>query len=140
MISTGSSVGGKNWSYDTVARHGGRVVKTIGDEVMFVGLVGTGGAHRGRAACTPRLGRSCPRFAPGSRPEWSIARDGDYYGPVVNLASRLTDRAAGRDLASEELHAELADDPSFVWRRSGRTAAKYRRRRACPPVGRRTVA
>ena len=46
-----------------------------------------------------------------------LARDGDFYGPVVNLASRITGRARrGTVLASEPLHAVLADDPDFAWR------------------------
>jgi adenylate cyclase len=45
-----------------------------------------------------------------------VARDGDYYGPVVNLASRLTEVVPpGEIYVSEALHAELAADPSFTW-------------------------
>jgi adenylate cyclase len=49
-----------------------------------------------------------------------LARDGDYYGPVVNLASRITDRARrGTVLAAEGLQNALADDPEFSWRSLG---------------------
>jgi adenylate cyclase len=49
-----------------------------------------------------------------------LARDGDYYGPVVNLASRITDRARrGTVLASEPLHRVLVDDPELSWRPLG---------------------
>jgi adenylate cyclase len=45
-----------------------------------------------------------------------LARDGDFYGPVVNLASRLTDIArAGTVLASSSVHAALADDATLAW-------------------------
>jgi len=45
-----------------------------------------------------------------------VARDGDFYGPVVNLASRLTEVVPpGEIYASEALHDQLAADPSFDW-------------------------
>ena len=48
-----------------------------------------------------------------------VAREGDYYGPVVNLAHRLVELAyPGTVLASDELHDAIADDPSFTWGRS----------------------
>jgi adenylate cyclase len=47
-----------------------------------------------------------------------IAHEGDYYGPVVNLASRFVEIARpGSVLISEELHGQLADDESFVFQR-----------------------
>jgi adenylate cyclase len=49
-----------------------------------------------------------------------LARDGDYYGPVVNLASRITRRARrGTVLASQSIADALADDPEFTWRALG---------------------
>jgi adenylate cyclase len=49
-----------------------------------------------------------------------IARDGDFYGPVVNLASRLTEVVPpGEIYASDALYAELAGDPSFTWTPAG---------------------
>jgi adenylate cyclase len=47
-----------------------------------------------------------------------VSQEGDYYGPVVNLASRLVDVARpGTVLVSTEVHDALADDPAFVWHR-----------------------
>lgn len=107
-------------AYDVIAEHGGRVVKTIGDEVMFAALarpatlialeiVGRGEEDpllppvRGGVACGPL-----------------IARDGDYYGSAVNLASRVTDRARpGSVLAPESLRDALRGDPAFHWRSIG---------------------
>jgi adenylate cyclase len=101
--------------YDTVAQHGGRVVKTIGDEVMFAGL----SAQVARTALALRdaaLDQQLPAVRSGIAAGMVIARDGDFYGPVVNLASRLTEIApAGSIFASEDLHADLSDDPSFAW-------------------------
>jgi adenylate cyclase len=105
--------------YDTVARHGGRVVKTIGDEVMFVGL----SAQVARTALALRdaaLGQKLPPIRSGIASGMVIARDGDVYGPVVNLASRLTEIApADAIFASSEMHAELAPDPAFAWSAMG---------------------
>ena len=56
-------------AYDTVARHGGRVVKTIGDEVMFAGL----SAQVARIAIALRDAAGEQRLPPvraGSRREW----------------------------------------------------------------------
>ena len=45
-----------------------------------------------------------------------VARDGDFYGPVVNLASRLTEVApAAAIYCSDALHAELAGDRTLSW-------------------------
>ena len=46
-----------------------------------------------------------------------LVRDGDYYGPVVNLASRIVNIATpGSVLTSDEVHTQLADAPGFEWR------------------------
>jgi adenylate cyclase len=78
---------------DVITARGGRVVKHIGDEVMFVvtdgavacdialSLVETFGSETGGA---PRGGVGFGTV---------VARGGDYYGSVVNLASRIVDTA-----------------------------------------------
>jgi adenylate cyclase len=44
-----------------------------------------------------------------------LSRLGDVFGPVVNIASRLTSIARpGTVLIHRDLAAELADDPRFV--------------------------
>ena len=102
-------------TYDTVARYGGRVVKTIGDEVMFAGLP----AQVARTALALRdeaVAHGLPPVRSGIAAGMVVARDGDFYGPVVNLASRLTEIAAGGVIyASDALHRELAADSVFVW-------------------------
>ena len=95
-------------AYDTAAACGSRVVKTIGDEVMYVGLtqqaVETALRLRDRAADDARLLPARGGVAAGP----VIIRDGDYYGPVVNLASRLTQAAErGTILAPTALCSEL---------------------------------
>jgi adenylate cyclase len=102
-------------AYDTVAQHGSRVIKTIGDEVMFAGLspqvARTAVALRDAAAAA-----GLPPVRAGLAAGMVISRDGDFYGPVVNLASRLTEIApAGAIYASDALHADLAGDASYTW-------------------------
>jgi adenylate cyclase len=47
-----------------------------------------------------------------------VTREGDYFGPVVNLASRLVEIAKpGSVIASDGVHASLDDDPAFAWKR-----------------------
>jgi adenylate cyclase len=107
-------------AYDTAAELNGRIVKTIGDEVMFVGfprdVARIALALAARAAADPVV----PDVRVGVASGTVLARDGDYYGPVVNLASRVTARARlGTVLTSSGFHAALADDPQFAWRRLG---------------------
>jgi adenylate cyclase len=93
---------------DVTAAHGGRVVKLIGDAVMFVTV-------RGSDACeialtlverfgadgvvTPRGGLACGPI---------LARSGDYYGATVNLASRIGDLAVPNEiLVTSDLAADV---------------------------------
>lgn len=85
-------------AHDVVTTRGGRLVKLIGDEVMFVTVKAT-------AACDTALAL-CEEFAsdPAVTPRGALAtgelviRGGDYYGPIVNLASRLAELAVPREL------------------------------------------
>ena len=90
---------------DTATSHGGRVVKLIGDEVMFVAVEVTQaceiattllGAFPG-VGVTPRGGMAYGEV---------LSRDGDYYGPLVNLASRIADLAVPNEIL---VTAELRD-------------------------------
>ena len=130
---------------DTIVENGGRVVKMIGDEVMFAALARPATVIAleivRRAAEDPLL----PPVRAGIASGPLIARDGDYYGSAVNLASRIADRARpGSVLASESLHETLEGDTDFTWRSAGRRHLRgigevelYRVRRAEgePPAG-----
>jgi adenylate cyclase len=80
-------------------QHGGRVVKTIGDEVM---AVFPGAPEAGRAAVDIQLGMH--EMAPVDKVRLGVRigmhhgpvveRDGDVFGDTVNLAARLTEMAA----------------------------------------------
>ena len=101
--------------YDTVAVHGARVVKTIGDEAMFVGLPATE-VNIAVALRDAAANAGLPAVRTGLASGMVVARDGDFYGPVVNLASRLTEVVPpGVIYVSAALHDQLAGDPSFAW-------------------------
>lgn len=105
-------------AYDTIHRHGGRVVKMIGDEVMFVAESPADAARIGLAlsesyGADETISDVRVSVAYGS----VLAHEGDYFGPVVNLASRIVNIAyAGSVVVSEEVYDALADSDEFGWK------------------------
>jgi adenylate cyclase len=99
-------------AHDTVVALGGRVVRMIGDEVMFVVPTADSGAQIGLSlaeAYSDDYLLSDVRVALAVGPV--LVKDGDYYGPVVNLASRLVNVAhPGTVLVSDEFRDALADE------------------------------
>ena len=86
------------------------MVKHIGDEVMFV-EVDAGGRVRHRAASWSRRFGDDAGVAPHAGLGFGavVARGGDYYGSVVNLASRIADIAVpGEILVTEARRAAAA--------------------------------
>jgi adenylate cyclase len=115
-------------SFDTVAEHGGQLVKHIGDEIMFVVLEADAAcdialslvdAFRAEdATVTPRGG-----IAIGDL----LTRDGDYYGVEVNLAARLADIAVPQEIlvsADTKRLAEKDDVDTLAFEPAGRRALK----------------
>ena len=105
-------------AYEHIPEHGGRVVKMIGDEVMFAADDGAPAAEIALALAEAyardtdlpgvRIGLAC-----GPTLSW----EGDLFGPTVNLASRLVNFAKPNTvLLSDELGQTLQDDPRFVLR------------------------
>jgi adenylate cyclase len=96
---------------EIVSRHGGRVVKLIGDEAMFA-LV-----DRGRTAALALgllgelAGEGRPEVRIGMAAGAVVSHHGDYYGDVVNLAARLVN-AAGPGSALLSHH--MLEDPAGV--------------------------
>ena len=82
-------------THDTIAQLGGRLVKTIGDEVMFVSEAPERRGARSRCGSPsgPATTRAPRRARRARRTASVVAREGDYYGPVVNLAHRLVEIA-----------------------------------------------
>jgi len=104
--------------YDIIAIHGGRVIKMIGDEVMFA--VGDP-----VAACHLALGiaEACeadaliPSARVGVAQGETLRQEADLFGPTVNLASRLVNLAnPGTVVISDELASSVVDEAGFVVR------------------------
>ena len=105
-------------AYDCVGTHEGRVVKMIGDEVMFVADDVRRGAELALdLAARFREDEALSDVRVGLAAGPVLERDGDVYGRVVNLASRIVAVAyPGTVVVSRELHDALADDDGFVFR------------------------
>jgi adenylate cyclase len=97
---------------DLVVDHGGRLVKLIGDEVMFI-------ATEPSTACEIALDPAAQLTADPLLPQGRgalasgevLTRDGDYFGPVVNLAARAVKLAEpGAVLASGHVARHATDD------------------------------
>ena len=106
--------------------HDGRIIKTIGDEILFAA---------DRAEDAPRIALELveehladddfPQLRVGLAWGPALNRLGDVFGPTVNIASRLTSVARpGRVLIDNALADELEDDADFKLRRMRRTAVK----------------
>lgn len=100
-------------AHDTVTSLGGRVVKMIGDEVMFVAEDPAAGARIGvRLAELYGDDDLLSDVRVGLAVGPVLVQDGDYFGPVVNLASRMVRIAdPGTVLVSDDLHRTLTEHP-----------------------------
>lgn len=78
-------------SHDIVAQNGGRVIKTLGDSVLFVAPTPAVGVDIGWDIIQV-IGRDdrLPDVHVGVVTGQVVSRMGDVYGPAVNLAARLT--------------------------------------------------
>lgn len=113
-------------AYDIVGRHGGRVVKMIGDEVMFTVEGEAAGAEIALAmAETFRDDHHLADVRVGLAAGPVLQREADLFGPVVNLASRIVSLAyPGTVLCDSAVHEALADDEAFEWRSLGNKSLK----------------
>jgi adenylate cyclase len=102
-------------AYDVVAGHGGRVVKTIGDEVMFLSDdVVTGSEIALDLARTYRDDPDLSDVRVGLATGPVLEREGDVFGHTVNLASRTVSIAyPGSVVVSEGVHDALVGDVRF---------------------------
>ncbi len=103
-----------------------RLIKTIGDAVMFVGpepapLLDTVLALMDAAE---REGEQFPALHAGAAHGPALRRWGDYYGGPVNLAARLTERARAGALIADQAVRERAGDDAFAWSDAGQKKLK----------------
>jgi adenylate cyclase len=108
----------ENATEAVVGEHG-QIVKTVGDEVLFsVPEPGAAGEIALRLTDPARPAQGLPKLRVGMATGTVLSRFGDIYGPVVNLAARLTSAARpGSALVDRELATALGDDPRFELRR-----------------------
>ena len=98
-------------AHEVATANQGRVVKLIGDEVMFVAVDATAACEialtiveraADDASVTPRGGLAFGEL---------IFRGGDYFGPLVNLAARLAELAVPNELlVTPEVAAHARND------------------------------
>jgi adenylate cyclase len=110
----------------TVVSQHGRVVKTLGDEVLFVTDTPRDAAEIALRLTGPgRPGRGLPALRVGMATGQVLSRFGDVYGPVVNLAARLTSLARPETvLVDRELAAALRGDKAYELRARRPTAVR----------------
>jgi adenylate cyclase len=105
----------ESFATDIVGQHGGRIVKTIGDEVLFQADDPAAAANIAielleAARADPRL----PDLRAGLAYGPVVSRLGDVYGSTVNIASRLTSLARPDwVLVDRAMHDALAGDSRF---------------------------
>jgi adenylate cyclase len=126
---------------DVIAEAGGRVVKTVGDEVMFVADDPGAGADIGLRLSEEVGGEAdLPELRVGLACGPVVSRMGDVYGEPANVAARLTSLARpGSVLVDRHLADALGDDDRWRLRRVAprpvrgySMLAPYRLRRTAP--------
>jgi adenylate cyclase len=103
-------------AYQEIPDRGGRVVKTLGDEVMFTNANVHAAADTALAlAAACKAEDSLPNVRVGLAIGPMLAWEGDLYGPTVNMAHRLVGVARpGTVIVSDVLAERLADDEDFA--------------------------
>lgn len=130
---------------DVVTAHGGRVIKTVGDEVLFVAMAAAPAAAIALDLVEAMAGDDVlPDVRVGMASGHVVSRLGDVFGTTVNRASRLTAFARPRTvLVDDAIAASLMSVSGFemspLWRRTLRgigPVTPWSLRRA-DPAGRR---
>jgi adenylate cyclase len=100
-------------AWDIASRHNGRVVKLIGDEAMFLAPSGPDTARIARELCRAVAEDDALPEARGAVGYGTVgARDGDYFGPLVNLVARAVKVAdPGWVVVTETVRDQLDDPP-----------------------------
>lgn len=106
----------ENKCAEIISVGGGRLVKTVGDEVLYIAETPAAGAEISLALCQAFTD---DEILPQARVAmvWGriLSRLGDIYGPTVNLAARLTALAdPGTVLVDSMTAAALENDERFV--------------------------
>ncbi len=121
-------------STDVVTGFGGRVVKLIGDEIMFTCADMGTAVDIALELVSDVSGDDVPPLRAGVAFGPTVTVGGDVFGPTVNLASRLTDIARPRSVAITRDSAELIGD------RDGLDIRRVRRSYDFKGIGRTRIA
>ena len=92
---------------DAAAAHGGRLVKLLGDGALLTFPTPAAAVAAARQLVGQRDGAPSARGGVASGPV--LARQGDYYGPVVNLAARLAALAEPGQVIVDSVVAQAVD-------------------------------
>jgi adenylate cyclase len=99
---------------EVIARHSGRVVKTVGDGVLFTAASAVDAVEIALELPDRWSAEDRPPLRVGAAYGAVLTRLGDVYSPVVNLASRLTSLAhPSTVLVDRELARRLSGRPEF---------------------------
>ncbi|MCZ4499226.1 MAG: adenylate/guanylate cyclase protein [Marmoricola sp.] len=113
-----------------ITGHNGRIIKTIGDEILYAADAAADAAAIALELVEEHLvDEDFPNLRVGVAWGPVLHRLGDVFGPTVNIASRLTSISRpGRVLIDKALADAVEGDESFKLRRMRRTSVKgYRR-------------
>lgn len=102
---------------DAVATHHGRVIKTLGDSVLYV-CTDPAAAYDVAAAIVDSVGRdkALPDVRVGLATGPVVLRMGDVFGPAVNLAARMTSVARRNRVVADQRTAALLPSDDFQLR------------------------
>lgn len=101
---------------DTVVAHGGRVIKNLGDEILFV-IDDPASAAEATLQLQDAFTAedTLPQVHAGLAFGPVLYRGGDVFGPVVNIAARLASLARkGTIRVDQAMATELADAKQFT--------------------------
>ena len=110
-------------AFEVASARGGRVVKHIGDEIMFV-------TPDPEGACQLAISLMNEFDGPNIQPHGGlcfgkvVTRHGDFYGRVVNLASRLTELAIPGEVLTDASVSSGLETTDLVFESAGRRQIK----------------
>ena len=118
-------------AYEVISSRGGRVVKTLGDAVMFEVEDPIKGAEIGIALQQLSDEHDLPPLRVGMALGTVLTRLGDVFGEPVNIASRLTGAARPGTILVDSTLASAAQDDRFFFKSIGPLSVRgYKRLRA----------
>ncbi|GAA1459674.1 adenylate/guanylate cyclase domain-containing protein [Williamsia maris] len=116
---------------DIIARHGGQIVKTLGDAVMFTADDPTEATLIGLELHSLSDRDEIPPLRVGLAYGRVLTRFGDVFGEPVNIAARLTGSARPGSSLCDATFADAVDDDRFFFKSIGSLSVRgYRHLKA----------